>query len=121
MTDDHDHLNDDAFDAFDSELTAMFAEVAPPAEDPVFVEHVTKRLANPDRVRFLALGGAGATGSAVAGSQLENLVGLIPADQVNGVLGQALGFFGPEAIVTALFGLMALGFAWVLPGVRSYI
>ena len=110
MTDDHDHLNDDAFDAFDAELTAMFAEVAPPAEDPVFVEHVTKRLTNPDRVRFLALGGAGATGSAVAGSQLENLVGLIPADQVNG-----------EAIVTALFGLMALGFAWVLPGVRSYI
>ena len=118
MTDEFDPMTDDAFDA---ELTAMFAEVAPPAEDPVFVEHVTKRLNSPDRMRFLALGGAGATGSAVAGSQLENLVGLIPADQVHGVLGQALGFFGPEAIVTALFGLMALGFAWVLPGVRSYI
>ncbi len=118
MTDDLDPMNDDAFDA---ELSAMFAEVAPPQDDPVFVEQVNKRLANPDRMRFLALGGAGATGSAVAGTQLENLVGLIPADQVNGVLGQALGFFGPEAIVTALFGVMALGFAWVLPGMRSAI
>lgn len=118
MTDEHDHLNDDAFDA---ELTAMFAEVAPPQEDPVFVEHVSKRLANPDRTRFLALGGAGATGSAVAGSQLENLVSLVPSDQVTGVLGQALSFMGPEALVTAMFGLVALGFAWVLPGVRSYI
>ena len=118
MTDEHDHLNDDAFDA---DLTAMFAEVAPPAEDPVFVEHVSKRLANPDRMRFLALGGAGATGSAVAGSQLENLVSLAPVDQVNGVMGQALSFFGPEALVTAILALVALGFAWVLPGVRSYI
>ena len=60
MTDDLDPMNDDAFDA---ELTAMFADAAPPAEDPVFVEHVAKRLNNPDRMRFLALGGAGATGS----------------------------------------------------------
>lgn len=118
MTDEHDHLNDDAFDA---ELSAMFAEVAPPQDDPVFVEHVSKRLANPDRMRFLALGGAGATGSAVAGSQLENLVGLVPSEQVTGVMGQALGFFGPEAFVTAILALVALGFAWVLPGARSYL
>ena len=32
MTDDLDPMNDDAFDA---ELTAMFADAAPPAEDPV--------------------------------------------------------------------------------------
>lgn len=111
-----DILDDEAFDA---ELQALFAEAAPPETDPVFVEQVIKRLGSPERTRLIALGGAGATGSAIAGTQLEALISQTPVDQVGGVLGQALGFVGPEALVTAVLGLVALGFAWVLPGSRG--
>jgi len=114
MTDDI--LNDEAFDA---ELQAMFADVAPPENDPVFVEHVVQKLAKPERTRLLALGGAGATGSAVAGTQLEALISRAPIEEMHGVFGQALGFVGPEALVTVVLALVALGFAWILPGARN--
>lgn len=99
---------------FDAELTTLFAEAAPPSDDPVFTAHVVARLGRGDRTRLLALGGAGATGSAVAGSQLQSLISG-PLAHLDGVLGQAAGFIGPEAIVTALFALLALGVAWVIP------
>jgi hypothetical protein len=98
----------------DAELSALFAEAAPPSEDPVFTAHVVSRLGQGDRTRILALGGAGATGSAVAGSQLESLISA-PVLNLYGVLGQAAGFIGPEAIVTGLFALLALGVAWIVP------
>ncbi|MCR9128183.1 MAG: hypothetical protein NXI12_01540 [Alphaproteobacteria bacterium] len=114
-------MNDDAMAveaaddaAFDAELSAMFQEAAPPAEDPVFTAHVVSQLGRTDRTRLLALGGAGATGSAVAGSQLESLISG-PLQHLDGVLGQAAGFMGPEAIVTGLFAALALGVAWIIP------
>jgi hypothetical protein len=106
---------EDAMDgAFDAELSALFEEAAPPAEDPVFTAHVVSQLGRTDRTRLLALGGAGATGSAVAGSQLESLISG-PVAQLDGMLGQAAGFVGPEAIVTGLFAVLALSIAWVIP------
>lgn len=105
-------LGEDA--AFDAELSAIFDDAAPPAEDPVFTAHVVSNLNTSDRTRLLALGGAGATGSAVAGSQLEHLISG-PVSALDGVLGQAAGFVGPEAIVTGLFAALALGVAWVVP------
>lgn len=108
-------------DAFDAELQSMFADVAPPAEDPVFVDHVVQKLAKPERTRLIALGGAGASGSAVAGTQLENLIERAPVEEMNGIFGQAMSFVGPEALVTIVLALVALSFAWVLPGARNMI
>jgi hypothetical protein len=104
-------------DGFDAELADLFADAAPPADDPVFTGHVVSALGKTDRVRMLAIGGAGATGSAVAGSQLEHLISG-SAGLLDGVLGQAAVFVGPEAIVSALFAALALGVAFVLPRAR---
>ena len=105
------HLDDDGFDA---ELASLFADAAPPAEDPVFTAHVISSLGRPDRTRIMALGGAAATGSAVAGSQLESVIsGSVGA--LDGVLGQTAAFMGPEAIVSALFAVLALGVVWIVP------
>ena len=119
MSDDHklDGLSvpDDGDDAaFDAQLNALFEDAAPPQDDPVFTAHVVSRLAKTDRTRLLALGGAGATGSAVAGTQLETLISG-PVSALDGVLGQAASFMGPEAIVTGLFAVLALGVAWIVP------
>lgn len=99
---------------FDAELSALFQQAAPPAEDPVFTAHVVSQLGRTDRTRLIALGGAGATGSAVAGSQLESLI-TGPIQHLEGVFGQAAVFLGPEAIVTGLFAALALGVAWIIP------
>lgn len=118
MSDERDafDLSDDpGFGAeFDAELTALFDQAAPAADDPVFTAHVVSHLGKSDRTRFLAIGGAGATGSAVAGSQLEHLISG-PVTALDGMLGQAAAFVGPEAIVTTLFAVLALGIAWVVP------
>ncbi|MGX6647485.1 hypothetical protein ACWCOP_06035 [Maricaulaceae bacterium MS644] len=107
-----------AFDAaFDAHLTSMFQAAGPPEHDPVFTAHVISELGRTSRVRFLALGGAGATGSAIAGTQLERLVDVSMLD-MDGVLGQAAGLVGPEALVTLAFAAVALVFARVLPGGR---
>lgn len=120
MSDDNDafDVSDGIGDAFESELGAMFKAAAPAADDPVFTAHVVSRLGKTDRTRLLAIGGAGATGSAVAGSQLEHLISG-PVTALDGVLGQAAAFMGPEAIVTTLFAALALGIAWVVPKGRT--
>lgn len=117
MTDDIAHIADepmDGQDPFEAELQALFAEAAPAAEDPGFTSQVIGALGKPDRTRLLAIGGAGATGSAVAGTQIESIISG-PLSQLNGVAGQAVGFVGPEAIVTGLFALLALGVVWIVP------
>lgn len=100
--------------AFDAELSALFLDAAPPKDDPIFTVQVINQLGRTDRTRLLALGGAGATGSAVAGSQLEGLISG-PLSQLDGLWGQAAGFMGPEAIVTGLFAVLALAIAWIVP------
>lgn len=104
----------DGDDPFDAELRTLFEQAAPPAEDPIFTAHILSATQKPDRTRLLALGGAGATGSAVAGTQLESLISG-PAGNLGGVMGQAAAFAGPEAIVSGLFAVLALGIAWVIP------
>lgn len=100
-------------DPFEAELQAMFDTSMPDADED-FTSRVTEALGKPDRTRLLALGGAGATGSAVAGTQIESII-TGPLSQFSGVAGQAVGFVGPEAIVTGLFAILALGIAWVIP------
>ena len=109
----------DGHDPFDAELQAMF-DAAALAEDPGFTKDVVGALGKPDRTRLLALGGAGATGSAVAGTQIETIISG-PLSQLNGVAGQAVGFMGPEALVTGLFAVLALGIAWLVPKGRLAI
>jgi hypothetical protein len=122
MTDDNAHIADepmDGNDPFEAELQAMFDE-ATPAEDPLFTQQVMGALGKPDRTRLLALGGAGATGSAVAGTQIETIISG-PLSQMGGVAGQAASFVGPEAIVSGLFALLALGVVWIIPKGRLAI
>jgi hypothetical protein len=122
MTDDNAHIADepmDGNDPFEAELQAMFDE-ATPAEDPLFTQQVMGALGKPDRTRLLALGGAGATGSAVAGTQLETIISG-PLSQMSGVAGQAASFMGPEAIVSGLFAVLALGVVWIVPKGRLAI
>ncbi len=103
----------DGADPFDAELLAMFDEATPPV-DKDFTARVTGALGKPDRTRLLALGGAGATGSTIAGTQLESLISG-PLSEMGGIAGQVSGYLGPEAIVAGLFALLALGVAWVVP------
>ena len=104
----------DGGDAFDAELQALFDQAAPPAQDPIFTAQVAGALGKSDKVRLLALGGAGASGSAVAGTQIESLV-TGPLSQLGGIAGQVAGFLGPEAIVSTVFALTALGIVWIIP------
>lgn len=109
---------DMTFDAaFDAHLSSMFEAAGPPEHDPAFTAHVISEIGRTSRLRFLALGGAAATGSAIAAAQLERLVDVSPLD-MGGVLGQAAGFVGPEALVAVAFAAVALVFARVLQGGR---
>ena len=104
----------DGAEAFDAELQALFDGAAPPAQDPVFTAHVVGALGKSEKVRLLTLAGAGATGSAFAGAQIETLV-TGPLTQLSGAAGQVASFVGPEAIVSGLFAMLALGMVWIIP------
>ncbi|MGJ3231519.1 MAG: hypothetical protein ACFE0P_06955 [Oceanicaulis sp.] len=103
--------------AFDAELANLFETAGPPEHDPVFTAHVLSEAGRSSRYRFLALGGAGATGSAIAGTQMERLLDL-SMGEMGGVLGQAAQYVGPEALVTLAFAAVALAFSRVLPSGR---
>lgn len=107
-------------DPFDARLEAMFDEAARPyrhvAETERFTRAVTARLARPERFRVLALGAAGAAGALIAGSQLARL-GRMEIDSLAGALSgwQGASLLGPELLVSLAMGVLALGFAAVLP------
>ncbi|XBQ15496.1 MAG: hypothetical protein ABL308_11080 [Oceanicaulis sp.] len=103
--------------AFDAELSAMFQDAAPREADPAFTAQVLARVDGANRNRFIALGGAGATGAAIAGTQIERLLDFT-VTAGDGLLAQALSYVGPEAIVTAGFAAVAVAFSRLLPGVR---
>ena len=91
-------------DAFDQRLKAAFAQAAEPlerdAEADAFVEKVKHKLENPDRKRVLMLGGAGSTGSAIAGSQLESVFSNVSLPSEGAVA--SLAFLAtPEALAAA--------------------
>ncbi|ABI65492.1 MULTISPECIES: hypothetical protein [Maricaulis] len=105
-------------DAFDARLKAAFAQAAEPLETETeadrFSQRVIKQLANPDRKRILLLGGAGSTGSAIAGTQLEGLLGQvqIPAE---GLLSNVGFLMGPEVLAAGAMALAVGMVAMVLP------
>ena len=105
-------------DAFDQRLKAAFADAAAPmereSEADRFTKRVMDRLSNPDRKRVLILGGAGSTGSAIAGTQLEGLFGnlQLPAD---GLMANAAFLMSPEVMAAAAMALAVGMVAVVLP------
>ena len=105
-------------DAFDERLKAAFADAAAPlereSESERFAKTVVDRLSRPDRKRVLILGGAGSTGSAIAGSQLETLFGNVhmPAD---GIMASAAFLMSPEVMAAAAMAVAVGVVATVLP------
>ena len=105
-------------DAFDARLKAAFAQAAEPlnteTEADAFSHRVVKQLSNPDRKRILLLGGAGSTGSAIAGTQLEGLLGQVQLP-TEGFMSN-LGFLmSPEVMAAAAMALAVAMVATVLP------
>jgi len=103
-------------DAFDARLTAAFAAARAPVEDDAdaFVKKVEARIAQPDRRRLVIIGGAGSTGSAIAGSQLENLFGSLSLN-LEGWLAPAAAFLTPQTLAAGVLAIMLAGFAFLLP------
>jgi NAD(P)H-dependent FMN reductase len=105
-------------DAFDARLKAAFADAAAPlereSESDAFAKSVVERLSRPDRKRVLILGGAGSTGSAIAGSQLETVFGNLhmPAD---GLMANAAFLISPEVMAAAAMAVAVGLVAAVLP------
>ena len=105
-------------DAFDARLKAAFAAAAKPLEEQntadAFAQSVIAKLNNPDRKRVLILGGAGSTGSAIAGTQLESVLDnvQIPAE---GILANASFLMSPETMAAGAMALAAGMVALVLP------
>ena len=105
-------------DAFDARLSAAFAKAAEPlqaeGEADAFSHRVVKQLASPDRKRILILGGAGSTGSAIAGTQLESMLGQfqVPADGLMANIGFLLS---PEVMAAGAMAVAVAMVAVVLP------
>ena len=105
-------------DAFDARLKAAFAMAAKPLEEQnsadAFAQKVIAKLNNPDRKRVLILGGAGSTGSAIAGTQLESIFGnfQIPTE---GLLANASFLMAPETMAAAAMAVAAGMVALILP------
>jgi len=105
-------------DAFDARLKAAFAQAAEPLETETeaeaFSHRVVKQLSNPDRKRILLLGGAGSTGSAIAGTQLESVIGQmqVPTD---GLLANVGFLMSPEALAAGAMAVAVAMVATVLP------
>jgi hypothetical protein len=103
-------------DPFDDRLRAAFAAAEPDQTDAEdFVRRVQSRIKRPDRRRALILGGAGSTGSAVAGTQLEGLFSnpdLLPTD---GMMGQVFTYASPETLAAGVLAIMIAGFAIIIP------
>ncbi|MBR9826094.1 MAG: hypothetical protein GYB36_09870 [Alphaproteobacteria bacterium] len=105
-------------DAFDQRLKAAFADAQAPLEAPseadIFTDKVVKRLSSPNRKRVLILGGAGSTGSAVAGTQLEGVFSSMPVP-ADGLLSNVAFLMSPEAMAAFALALAAGMVAVILP------
>jgi hypothetical protein len=104
-------------DGFDARLGAAFekanAEIKP---EPAFIQRVESRLGKVFNPRNLVLGGAGASGSALAASQLERLAGGVHFD--NPILASLFDMVGVQSVVAGGVALLALTVVMVLPGRR---
>jgi len=105
-------------DAFDERLKAAFAQASAPLESETqadaFTKRVVERLSNPNRKRALVLGGAGSTGSAIAGTQLEGVFsGLeIPTE---GLMSNVSFLMSPEIMAAAALAIAVATVAMILP------
>jgi hypothetical protein len=111
-------------DAFDARLKAAFAAAQEPLdheeESRRFAEKVSARLAKPNRKRAIILGGAGSTGSAIAGTQLEGALGQVQgasatASAAEGSWNMLLTFGSPEVMAAAALALAGLAVVLILP------
>lgn len=105
-------------DAFDAKLAAAFAR-AEPEPDPAFVDAVEKRLASPGRRRVVLVGGAGASGSAIAAGQLEGVFAdfALSPESVSwmGDAAVILTYVQPETLAALCLAGMVGALAFVLP------
>lgn len=102
-------------DAFDERLRAAFAAAQPDEDEAdAFVKKVRARMSHPMRRRAIILGGAGSTGSAVAGTQLESLFNTFQLP-TEGWIASVTAFASPEVMATTVLALMIGGFAFILP------
>ncbi len=109
-----------ADDAFDAKLRAAFAAAEPEPEEE-FIQRVTARLGQPGRRRMLIIGGAGAGGSTIASTQLEDLYSQVTS-AAGGSLGDAsvvLALLRPETLAAVTLALMVTALAFFLPSSRS--
>ena len=104
-------------DGFDARLRNAFtkadAQIVP---DATFTQRVLGRLGKSVNPRLLILGGAGATGSALASTQFERLLDGFQFHNV--ILAQIFDTIGSQGIVAAIFTIAAVSVAYVLPQVR---
>lgn len=105
-------------DAFDARLKAAFAR-AEPEPDEAFAAKVERKLAGGARGRAVMLGGAGACGSAVASTQLEDFFAdvAVSPDAVAwmGDAAVILTYVQPQMLAAAALAVMLAGFAFILP------
>jgi putative NADH-flavin reductase len=105
-------------DAFDARLKAAFADAAAPLEreqeSEEFARSVVERLARPDRKRVLLLGGAGSTGSAIAGTQLESIFDGMQLHG-DGLMAGIAFLASPEVMAAGAMALAVALVATVLP------
>jgi hypothetical protein len=106
-------------DAFDARLKAAFAE-AEPELDEAFIARVTARLGGANRRRVLIIGGAGAGGSTIASTQLEDLFSHFgsASDAASSALGAGAfvaGVLQPETLAAVTLAVMVAAFAFFLP------
>jgi putative NADH-flavin reductase len=105
-------------DAFDERLKAAFARAAESLETEkqadAFAHRVVTRLSNPGRKRFIMLGGAGSTGSAVAGTQLEGVLSNVQVP-TEGLMANAAFLMSPEVMAAAAIAIAVGTVATILP------
>jgi len=105
-------------DAFDERLKAAFAQASEPLESDAqadaFSRKVVERLSNPNRKRALILGGAGSTGSAVAGTQLEGVFSGVEIP-TEGLLSNVSFLMSPEIMAAAALAIAVGMVAMILP------
>jgi len=102
-------------DAFDERLRAAF-RAAQPGEDQAdaFVKKVKAKMSSPMKKRVVILGGAGSTGSAIAGTQLESIFNAVQLP-TEGWMASVATFASPEVMATSVIAMMIGGFAFILP------
>ncbi len=104
-------------DGFDARLNAAFEKAdAEIVLDERFTQRVESRLGMMLNPRTMVLGGAGASGSALAATQLENLAEGVVFD--NPLLTQVFDVVGGQSLVAIVFALLAATFVYILPGRR---